>query len=304
MSSTTPTNLLQRKNSLRSGANQNNNNKSTEVGELKNEIILMITQLTRRIDLLEVNITAAIDNKIKNAVTSINNKIEDLNNKIDNVEMSLNKKIMDQRDEMQKITETNIAKVYDKINSVATEFNQSCTSINQRIDLVPSTDSNVINDVDDRLIELERLSHNCDLIFHGIPREAQELKTVFNDISKSIGCSIDHNATASIFRLPSNNVMVKFLSTGTKQMFFSQYLKHHNLNLSHIGYQGHSRVYINECLCKQTAMLLKIANTMRKDGWIAKTYTKNGFLYIRKSTDSREIRITSKNQLLSSNTSG
>lgn len=303
MSNTTPTNILLRKNSLRSGVNQINS-KSTEVGEHQNELIKMITQLTQRIDLLENNITAAIDKKIMNAVSCINNKIEDLNNKINNVEQSLNKKIMNQRDEMQKITETNIAQVNKNINLVTTEFTQACSSINQRIDLVSSTDANA-NDVDDRLIDLERLSHNCDLILHGIPREAQDLQTVFNDISKSIGCSIDHNAVGSIFRLPSNNVMVKFLSMSTKQMFFSNYLKNHNLNISHIGFQGHSRVYINECLCKHTAMLLKIANTMRKDGWIAKTYTKNGFLYIRKSTsDSREIKITSKNQLLSSNSSG
>lgn len=299
MLSNTPTiKIVDRKNSLRSGGG----NKSNNIGETP-ELVLLITQLTKRIDLLESNLTTAMDTKLENFATLINSKINELNEKIDNVERNLNKKMLDHGDELLRKSEDNIAQVYNKITSVNTSLTQTCDLINQRIDDIPSNGVNV-SLFDDRIADLERLSHSCDLIIRGIPKEVHDLKNVFNEIGKAINCNIDHNSIGTIFRLPTSSVLVKFVSVGAKQYFFSKYLKQHNLNLSHIGYQINSRIYINECLSKNTAMLLRVANTMRKDGWIFKTYTKNGYLYIRKSEEGEEIKITSRTQLLSSKSSG
>lgn len=297
--SNTPVNALGKKITLRSGTNVGG---KSDAGDLS-ELIALVKQLTKRIDVIENNITAAIDTKIKDAVSTINNKIDDLNNKINKVEKSLNEKILNQSDALDKKIEASLVLVDTKISSVSTEFAQSCDDINNKIKIISSADVN-INDVDDRVTDLERLSHNCDLIVRGIPRNEHDLLTVFDHISKAIGCSLNSTSIGAIFWLPSNNIMVKFLTMSTKQLFFSKYIKCRNLNLTHIGYQINSRVYINECLCKHTTMLLRIANTMRKDGWIHRTYTKNGFLYIRKSANGSEIKISNKNQLLSGNTSG
>lgn len=299
MSSNTPVSNVLRKNSLRSGSG---GNKTNNVGETS-EFMLMMTQLSKRIDLLETNLTAAIDTKIENVATLINSKISELNDRINNVEKNLIKKMLDNDDEILKKSEVNIGQVHNKITAMNTHLNNTCDLINQRIDLISNNEVN-ISLIDDRISDLERLSHGCDLIIRGIPKEVRDLKQVFDEMSKAISCNIDHNSIGTIFRLPNGSILVKFISVGAKQYFFSMYLKQHNLNLSHIGYQVQNRIYINECLSKNTAMLLRVANTMRKDGWIFKTYTKNGYLFIRKSETGEDIKITSKTQLLSSKSSG
>lgn len=302
----TPENNIAVKKSLRSGTlNQAKTYNDTGVkGANQETLIHLITKLTQRIDLLETNLKSSIDIKIDDAVSTINNKINDLNKKIDNVETSLNDKLLDNVHKLKKASEDTIAGVYADMNSMSTDLQKKCEIITKRVDGLAALPGGTGANLDDRIVELERLSHSCDLIISGIPSEAANLSTVFNNICKAIDCNLDLSCTTAFYRLTSGSVMLKFMALNTKQLFLSKYLKNRNLSVSHIGFHGHSRIYINECLCKHTAALLRIANTMRRDGWIVKTYTKNGFLYIKKSASGPDIRITSKDQLLSGSDSG
>lgn len=77
---------------------------------------------------------------------------------------------------------------------------------------------------------------------------------------------LNHKCTSTIFRLPSGSVIIKFFAYSVKLSFFSKYMKHKKLDISHIGFDGNWRIYINESLSKLTAGLFKTAIKMKNDG--------------------------------------
>lgn len=224
-----------------------------------------ISALNLRFDQMEKQITETIENSIKEAVSKINSKIEELQRNIDSVEENC----------------------MSRVNAVS-----------QRIDaLEVNGQSN--SDSGARILELERTLKLNDVVISGIPKQVTNLQNAFTDIIKATNTTVDHSSIGSMFRLRSGSIIVKFLTSGAKDRFFKDYLNLRNLNLEHFGYQGNRRVFINECLCKHTADLLKIANTMRKDGWISQVFTLNGYLFIKKTPDGQAIKIFQRNQLLS-----
>lgn len=120
---------------------------------------------------------------------------------------------------------------------------------------------------------------------------------VFDDIAKTIGIPINQSHTVAIFRMRNGSIVVKFFSISAKQQVFINYLRFQNLNVSHIGFDGTQRIYINESLCKETAILFKIANRMRRNGLLFKVCTRKGILLIQECQDGKLIKITSGDQL-------
>ena len=241
----------------------------------------LVSALINRFDLLEQNMDSVIGSHIKEAIVQINSKIDELNSKIMAIELRLNERIS-----------TEVA----QINA---NFKSNLDTHNKRINnLETAIKSTQNNEVELRLSELERLSKGNDLIINGFPKNVLNLKTAFQNICDTISFDYTLSGNDSIFRLQSGVIIIKFHNFNLKDSFFNKYLKFKNLNLSHIGCGSNKRIYINESLSKHATDLLKTANRMRKDGWISNTFTKNGFVFIKKSTNAIPIKITNENQLL------
>lgn len=275
---------------LRSGSSSSMKSVDSPLATKDAIIISKITALTERINKLEDNLKESFKNQMEDALADVFDK---LNNKINAIEMAFTTKLND--------CESKISNLHNQLeaSSKATDdLKVNVNSLNERLTALETVELPSNIEVEQRIFHLERLSHSCDLIISGIPSQCNNLKRAFDDICKALSTNFDHSHTGAIFRLPSGSVIIKFISLGAKQSMFYKYLKFAKLDISHIGFQGNQRLYINESLCRHTSDLLKMANQMRADGWIAKTYTKNGFLYILKTIRSEPIKIVSRDQLL------
>lgn len=244
------------------------------------QVAELVQSLSNKIDTLETNITTAIDNKISSVIKNVYTQIEKLNKRLDAVEKAMEEKINTGLNQIKEMTNV-------KISALETNIKQEDLS-----------------DIDERLMEMERMNYSCDLIINGVPQELADLKIVFKDIARAIKSDIDFKCINNIFRCKSGSIILKFNTSKPRDSFFKNYLKLRNLNTTHLGSNESSRIYINECLGKKTAALLKIAQQMRRDGWLHSTHTHKGYLYITKQLGGDKIKIVTKNQLISSESNG
>jgi hypothetical protein len=211
------------------------------------------------------------DQKITDAVTDLNLKIEDINRKLTEIEEI-------------KVDERLIALESQTIESLDTDF--------------------LLESLNNRISELERLNHLNDLVISGVTyKENENLHEIISKIAGTFNSSFDVKSIKSIFRIKNRTktIIVKFFSTEQKIIFFSNYLKFKNLKNIDIGFESSSRIYINESIPKYTQFLLKLATKIKKDRWIHKVFTYKGFLFIIKKEGDDPIQITSKSQLIQSN---
>ena len=239
--------------------------------------------LIDRINQLEQNIDNSINNVLKEAFALINTRIDSLDAKIDGMETRLKEHLNSEIAEANNFLKLELASLNNKIAVIV-----------ERVGLVENIDM----DTEMRLSELERLAHRNDLIINGLPDSVTNLNSVCKNICNIIGLDPTTIDNCNLFRVKSGAVVIKFSSSYVKDLFFRSYLKFKRLNLTHIGFDSAQRIFVNESLTKQTATLLKTANKFRKDGWISNTFTKNGFLFIKKRPDDVPIKITSMNQLV------
>lgn len=225
----------------------------------------MVPSLSSRMDNMEKNIIITIEEKLKNVVNEINVKIDLLQT---------------------------------KINQVENDFMLKMEGVEGRIQASESnTDTNGHGNLDKRLLELERVSKLTDVIVAGVPPESVDNQQIFSNICTAIKTETKWNDVGSMFRLRSGSIIIKFLSIGIKERFFTDYLKFKNLSVQHLGYQVAKRIFINESLSNHVSNLLKSALAMRKDGLIYKVYTSNGNLFIIVTANDRPFRVTTREQL-------
>lgn len=264
----------------RSGSTSSVKSDSPNVSTGVNKAIMNeLSAISKRIDQLEKNIVSQIEIKIASMVTEISEKIVNINRRID-------------------ANEKEIAELGTKLASESRarvgELGKVEERLSKIIQIKPKND-----DSGARISRLEKMVHMCDLVVRGIPANCLDLNKAFNDICRTININLDYSCTSSIFRLPTGSVIFKFLANSAKRNFFLQYLKHKRLDISHIGFDGNWRIYINESLSNETAGLLKIAIKMRNDGLLFRAFTLGGQLYIKKSSESIPIKISCRTGLSS-----
>ena len=85
-------------------------------------------------------------------------------------------------------------------------------------------------------------------------------------------------------------IVLKFHLKEHKYRFCSLYWKHKNLNLSHIGFENDSRIFLNESFTFKNRQFFHVCNQLRKLSKIKSSHIKNGCIYI--------IRIGTDNMVL------
>lgn len=258
----------------------NVNNKNNNIDAISQQLASIVERLNN----IEKNITDTIKKEVGEKIAKI---IETFNNKIDAMETVINKNA--------KKHDEQIAAINQQLSNNSTLQNNKLQMVDDRVKTLETTDRTTGNDEHEYF--LDRLSHISDLVITGVPSHCNDLSLAFDNICKAISINLDHHNIGSIFRVKNGAIIVKFFAMGAKQTFFWKYLKFAKLNLSHIGFTGTSRIYINESLCRRTVQLLKSANKMRKDGILANTFTIHGLLFVKRTINGTAIKITTLDQL-------
>lgn len=161
--------------------------------------------------------------------------------------------------------------------------------------------SKKIDAVEDRCEKIERLLLLTDLIVHGIPYNKDEiLKDIFNSICATINYNLPIYALQAIFRaVPKKDsaLIIKFISSSTRNDFYFTYLKAKNLFLKDIGFDSSVRFFIKESLTKKNAQIFRECMARKKNKEIFNAYTRNGSIFIKPTEQSQPILINSILQL-------
>lgn len=190
----------------------------------------------------------------------------------------------------------NINTIHDNLNGHITTLQEKSAAHDKRL-----------NNIDDRFLRMERLN---DILIRNIPAtENENASLIFTQICNVIGFTsltgiqplvfrikyskIDQATSASTENLrkrlrsakPSSSsapIIVKFAVSWEKQSFLKAYFTYAKLNLSDIGYQATSRIYIGDYLTKHNLGILVEAIKLRKKQMISSVYTRNGLVFVSK----------------------
>lgn len=157
-----------------------------------------------------------------------------------------------------------------------------------------------------RIEALERMNALSDVAISGIPFvDGENVLTHFSKICDTISFGSNMQSVSSIFRIkpksdPSSSqqhavnessigkttssppIIVKFINRDFSRQFMTCYLKYKTLNLSNIGFNTASRIYVNENLTKTNRDLFRHCITTKKNlSIIQNVFTKDGLVHVK-----------------------
>lgn len=164
-----------------------------------------------------------------------------------------------------------------------------------------------LNDrVDDVTASLGNLANRDELIISGIPYlQDEDLLKHFKAICKQLGMDERMSSMVDFKRLKAGSlndgdnglVLLQFALKNHRDNFYSTYLRKHNLQLNHLGFDSTRRFYVNENLTVSAQKLKAAAVRLKKAGKLSTVYTKLGVVYVRKTAGADPIIIKSEEQL-------
>lgn len=176
-------------------------------------------------------------------------------------------------------TNKNNLEIRESMEVLANEMKSEMAAITKRIDAIE--------------IDRCKLEKSTELIVKGIPlADGENLQAIITTISgilnfedaRSIGSiqilkrtpKSDSREIATVKSMP---VVVKFTTSNSRRLFHNKYFaftKTDAIKVSHIGFDGDSRIFINENLTKHNLDLLRRAKKLKKEGKIAAAYSYDG----------------------------
>lgn len=160
--------------------------------------------------------------------------------------------------------------------------------------------------VDEISSTVDNLENRNELIVSGIPYlTGEDLMMYFTAMCKQLGMSEQTKPVADIRRLKSrvmndgdhSLVLVQFALRNQRDDFYSAYLRKHDLQLSHLGFESTRRIYVNENLTTGARKLKTAAVRLKKSGKLASVYTKLGVIFVKPTSAAPAIVIQSEEQL-------
>ena len=216
--------------------------------------------------------------------TLIDDMRTEINTKIDNVKITLESKLDAVTTDIQALRTECAVKFKD--------HDVALLALNDRVDDVAASVGNLAN--------------RDELIISGIPYlQDEDLLKYFKAICKQLGLDERMSSMVDVKRLKVGSlndgdnglVLVQFALKNQRDNFYSTYLRKHNLQLSHLGFDSSHRVYVNENLTVPAQKLKAAAVRLKKAGKIFSVYTKLGVVYVRQSAGVEPIVIKSEDQL-------
>jgi len=214
----------------------------------------------------------------------------------------------------------NINSRLDEIDAKVSELTSEIQSVSDRVTALEAQNDlhaslrNKVKEIEMQLSRLQEASVACDLILHGVPKKNDEnLKDTFEALCSTIKCSppkIKH-----IFRTKNNNstetlrksttdapIIIKLHDINDKVTIIkaaSQFRKDNNttLLLQHVGVEGDSPIYLNECLTAQKQQILNHAVRLKRNKKLKAVYTLRGQVYVKHSEEANAHLIMNTDML-------
>lgn len=249
---------------------------ATEMAVTLNEIQMLLEKHNSSIaDTIRSTVHSELHAFGEQLKSDINNKIAEINTKIDDVKVNVN------------VQSEQLAVIQSSVNNCMERIN--------------------INE--DDCIRIAKLN---ELKVRGIPlKDGENLQTIFAAIAKQVGfdLSIPNNVPElNRVRISSSDkvssqpptIFVKFVAQHIRDKFYSLYIntvKTKPLKTEHIGMEQGGRIYFGEVLTVNNQKIFVNAMRYKRDNKLAKLYTKNGLVTVKKSSDSRPTTIRSSREL-------
>lgn len=154
-----------------------------------------------------------------------------------------------------------------------------------------------------KVANLEQYSRLNNLEIKGVPStQGEDCSAILTAIGDKINCKVSASDVDTVHRVPAKsgqrNIIVRFCSREKKNEFMKK-ARRARLNTRSIGYSGENAqaIFVNEHLSPDNKRLFSRALALKKEkGWQF-IWTENCQIKVRKSPDSRVIRIASDSDL-------
>lgn len=221
---------------------------------------------------------------------------------------------------LQNQTTCSQSSIENRFSELATQVSSDVNTLKTAVNDLNAKVSNDVGEIKIQLSEhlirienteddIERLKIANDLRVSGIPvKDNENLLDSFRSIASEIGFDVGAQPNpTSIERIPilnkvtgaiipSNTIMIHFVTTRCKQQFYSFYLNKMPLDPKKFGLNEQNRIVIGEHLTRKNAQIFKAAQTMKKNKKIAQTFTEDGIVKVKfekgKSAHTYTIRST------------
>lgn len=216
-------------------------------------------------------------------------------------------KLNERLDEMDQKIDKEILDINNQIASIHTSFTKALLEVKNELDVE-------LRALHEKFNTLKTINGNIvaipfELTIHGISElDGENLNSIISKLSSVINFE-DQKSIVKVHRLKQVHqvssstivntnilppIIINFNTTNSRRMFHTKYfafIKTDPLKLSHIGFESHDRIFINENLPKECLEILKKAKRMQKSGKIENAYSFNGQVCVihRESDDKPQI---------------
>lgn len=152
------------------------------------------------------------------------------------------------------------------------------------------------------LTELQQYSRRSNLELKGVPRTAAKTESeIVLALAEKVGAEITSADIDAAHWVPTKdknqaNIIVKFLSSSARDKLLDS-SKKLRLNASDLGLSGTTPIYVNEHLCPEYKQLLGKSIAAKKQHNWRYAWVSKGRILMKKSDNSRTIRISTEADL-------
>ncbi|XP_077512035.1 uncharacterized protein LOC144123122 [Amblyomma americanum] len=152
------------------------------------------------------------------------------------------------------------------------------------------------------LTDMQQYSRRNNLEIKGVPVVADEnLISTMKTISGCLNTEVVESDIEVIHRVPTKkkdeqNIIVKFFSRTVRDKIL-KVAKKQRLNVSQLGFEGNTPVFVNEHLCPANKVLLGMAVKAKKEKKWKFTWVSDGKILMRKVENSHVLHVTSAEDL-------
>lgn len=160
-----------------------------------------------------------------------------------------------------------------------------------------------VNDLECRLNDIEQKEKAKNIVVSGIPeQENKTVKEVVNKLITGMGLQLHESDILDCYRIKTEKnmkpIVVKFKDDVTKQKVIKQRRQIKSISTRACRFDGADHtIYINDELTKANQILFTKVREYKRTNHYKHAYYVNGKIYLKKTEDSRPIRIISEKNL-------
>lgn len=146
-----------------------------------------------------------------------------------------------------------------------------------------------------------------DLVISGVPFvQGENLREYFEKWCQALGFNNNDHPSVDIRRLhksvmvpgKSYMILVQFAITNHRKDFYFKYLQSRSFTLDQLGFSSRDRIFVNENLTVTARSIKSKALLAKKNGKLYSVITRDGIIYVKKTSESESRRVETEDELL------